>query len=61
MTFPEIDTPTYAELRNREEAGWYTDDMMKFLSEKSYDSNEKYSTIKKRERDIAGLIVRCSP
>lgn len=52
---PEIDTPTYAELRNRKEAGWYTDDMMEFLSGKLYDSNEKYNAIKKMESNIVGV------
>ena len=39
---PEIETPSYAELRDREEAGWYTEDMKEFLSGRLYDSNEKY-------------------
>lgn len=52
---PEIDTPAYAELRNRKEAGWYTDDMMEFLSGKLYDSNEKYNVIKKIESNIVGV------
>lgn len=52
---PEIDTPTYAELRNRKEAGWYADDMMEFLSGKLYDSNEKYNAIKKMESNIVGV------
>lgn len=51
---PEIKTPTYAELRNREEAGWYTEDMRRFLSGRLYDSNETYDLIKKLESNIVG-------
>ena len=52
---PEIETPSYAELRDREEAGWYTEDMKEFLSGRLYDSNEKYGPIKKLESNIVGV------
>lgn len=52
---PEIETPSYAELRNREEAGWYTEDMKEFLSGRLYDSNEKYGLTKKLESNIVGV------
>ena len=52
---PEIETPSYAELRNREEAGWYTEDMKEFLSGRLYDSNEKYGPAKKLESNIVGV------
>lgn len=44
---PSIKTPSYAELRNRKEAAWYTDDMIRFLSGKLGDSNRQYSIIRK--------------
>ena len=39
---PEIETPTYAELRNRIDAGWYSERMKKFLSGKLKNSNNIY-------------------
>mgnify|MGYP005800003425 CR=1 FL=1 len=44
---PSIKTPSYAELRNREEAKWYTDSMLCFLNGKLENSNKKYGLIKK--------------
>lgn len=38
---PSLKTPTYAELRNRKEAHWYTDDMERFLNGKLEDNNRK--------------------
>lgn len=58
---PEIDTPTYAQLRNRSEANWYTDEMQAFLSSKLCESNEEYSSNKRMISNIVGTadgIVR---
>lgn len=44
---PNIETPTYAELRNRENANWYSQKMLKFLSHKLIDNNRQYSCIRK--------------
>lgn len=44
---PEMKTPTYVALRNREEANWYTPEMREFLSGKLAENNEKYSYKKK--------------
>ena len=52
---PEIETPTYAELRNREMAGWYTDGMKEFLSGRLYDSNKQYDSMKKIKSNIIGI------
>lgn len=38
---PQIKTPSYASLRNRESASWYNDDMLSFLSLKLQDENER--------------------
>lgn len=38
---PEIETPTYAELRDRPEACWYTERMRSFLGGKLADSNQE--------------------
>ncbi len=53
---PEVDTPTYAELRNRQEAEWYTDEMKRFLSGKLQDSNVKYSTWKRIFSNFIGKL-----
>lgn len=45
-TIPDLDTPTYAELRNRKDANWYNEQMLSFLSSKLCESNQKYSKIK---------------
>ena len=46
---PNIDKDiTYAFLRNRSEAEWYTDYMKELLNQKLADNNELYSTNKKR-------------
>lgn len=52
---PEIETPTYAQLRNRDEADWYTDEMQCFLSSKLCESNEEYSEREKRISNIVGV------
>ena len=44
---PELETPTYAQLRNREEANWYNEEMKMFLNRKLEESNSKYSIFKK--------------
>lgn len=44
---PELNTPTYASLRDREQAGWYSEQMKEFLSGKLADSNQKYSPLNK--------------
>ena len=40
---PSVKTPTYAQLRNRETANWYTEEMAAFLNHKLEESNKKYS------------------
>lgn len=52
---PSVDVPTYAELRNREGAGWYTDEVKRFLSSKLYDDNEEYGFVKKVIIDVKGF------
>lgn len=44
---PGLDTPSYAGLRNRKEAKWYTAEMEEFLNGKLYENNEQYSTTRK--------------
>lgn len=52
---PEIDTPTYVELRNREEANWYNSTMKEFANTKLADSNDQYSALKKVYSNFVGL------
>ena len=51
---PEIDTPTYAQLRNRCDANWYSDEMQAFLSSKLCESNDKYGTSKRMLSNFVG-------
>jgi hypothetical protein len=47
---PELDTPTYSELRNRYPAGneeWVREDVKMFLSSKLKDSNREYTRMEK--------------
>lgn len=44
---PEVNTPTYAELRDREEAGWYSEEMKNILSSKLVMTNRKYPALRK--------------
>ena len=49
-TIPELESPTYAELRNRmciNGTEWLKPEMKTFLSQKLYDNNEEYSDLKK--------------
>lgn len=39
---PDLDTPTYAELRNRKKANWYSPRMEAFLNQKLCDNNNTY-------------------
>ena len=51
---PSIETPTYAELRDRPEAGWYSDKMRNFLSGKLADSNSEVKAAQKMYSTIYG-------
>jgi len=52
---PKIETPTYAELRNREDPGWYQNEMRVVLSGKLGDENEQYGALKRIGANIVGL------
>lgn len=43
---PSVECPSYAQLRNREDAQWYTKEMKQFLSGKLYENNSKYLLLK---------------
>lgn len=53
---PELHTPTYAELRNREEADWYNLEMKRFLSTKLADCNQEYTPIKKAYSNFISIF-----
>lgn len=57
---PELSTPTYAELRNRQNASWYSQEMEEFLSSKLYDNNEEYGHMKRIFFDLVSLCDRCA-
>lgn len=44
---PDVDLPTYGELRNRPLAGWYNQRMLDFLNERLGDDNDEYSVCRK--------------
>ena len=44
---PELETPTYAQLRNRPEAHWYTAEMEEFLNSKLSESNKQHGPLRK--------------
>lgn len=56
---PEVNTPTYLELRNRSNVKWYTQEMQTFLSTKLYESNELYSYSKKLRSRLIGIVDKC--
>ena len=49
---PSIQTPTYEELRNRQKAGWYTENMKSFLGQKLIENNKEYNYFRKIVSDI---------
>jgi len=49
---PEANVPTYAKLRNREEALWYNDTMKELLSHKFKDIHSEYTWVKKLRTEI---------
>lgn len=53
---PEITAPTYSGLRNRKQAGWFSETMKHFLDSKLYESNEEYSKIKKAKSNFIGVL-----
>ena len=58
---PEIPTPSYGALRNRKEAGWYSEKMDEFLSEKLSNDNPLYGGIARKYVDFKykiGKIIR---
>lgn len=52
---PSLETPTYAELRDREAAGWYQTEMREALNGKLIETNEEYGIGRKLWSDIVGV------
>lgn len=44
---PSIKAPTYYDIRNRQEANWYSKEIMDAFKTKLYNSNQKYSFFRK--------------
>ncbi len=55
-TIPKIKQPTYADLRNRENAHWYSEKMKNFLSSRLWESNCQYT--EEEEKDFMKKIKR---
>ena len=49
---PEKKCPSYCELRNRSEAGWYTEEMERFLNQKLFNNHDQYSIIRRMYIDF---------
>lgn len=50
---PEIDTPTYEQIRNRKEANWYiSDEIKEAFNSKLNESNKEYNKFKKLKVNI---------
>lgn len=59
---PEIETPTYAEIRNRiceDGSEWLTTKFKKFTSQKLYENNEEYKLLKKMHINYDSLWNEC--
>lgn len=55
---PKIKSESYADLRNRKEANWYTNEMLSFLNGKLYNNNEEYTLKKKIKVSIKTFILK---
>lgn len=53
---PNVDTPTYADLRDRESAKWMTPEFRSFVSGRLYNSNRKYGVWKKAFVNCVGKM-----
>ena len=53
---PSISAPTYASLRNRIEANWYSEKMQAFLNGKLSSSHKSYGFFKKVKTEIYNLL-----
>lgn len=56
----DVNTPSYVELRNRENAGWYSEEMKRFLSGKLSDSNKTYGKFRKFISNVVGVADNCA-
>ena len=55
---PELDTPTYADLRNREDAQWYASKEVKeAFNSKLYESNVEYGILKKIRVNLKNKLI----
>ncbi len=56
---PELQSPTYAFLRNRKNANWYSEEMDSFLDGKLCENNKQCSKAKKLYCNFVGVIDKC--
>jgi len=55
---PSIEVPTYASLRNREDAGWYSNRMSSFLNGKLENNNTFYSKTQIIKTNMMSIVDR---
>lgn len=56
---PEFEAPSYAALRNRDEAGWYNEDAKQFLGRKFIETYPLLSPFKKYFYNLIGYRFTC--
>lgn len=56
---PELCTPTYSDLRDRPEAGWYSSEMKDFLNGKLGDANSEDKPFKRIMATLLGRMDNC--
>lgn len=54
---PDVETPTYGELRNRKSVSWYNPKFELLLNQKLGDNNKTYSYPKKKIIYVCGLLM----
>lgn len=55
-SIPEMKTPSYVELRDREDAHWFNENVKTFLSQKLKDGNVQHSSLKKLKCNIISFF-----
>lgn len=56
---PSINAPTYIELRNRENANWYSVEMREFLGHKLSESHERYNCLHETFDNFSAFRLVC--
>ncbi len=55
-SIPSVETPTYADLRDRTEAQWMTPEFKSFVSQRLYNNNRQYGNLRKIYSNCLGTF-----